>query len=441
MTGVRLLRAIGLLAFAGFAVGATVVLLGRVGTTVLPKDTYTIQADVRDAVALAAAADVRQSGVKIGRVAEIREFGGIIQLKLEIEQRYAPVHRDATTLVRAKSIAEENYLELDPGSPDAGRLPEGGRLPVARNLEATQNDDVFSIFDKQRRGSVRRTLDGVADGLAGRGGRDLNRTIESSTALVEDASPFARTLAQERVHVARLTESFGVVAAALGDRAAAIRSLTRSGRVAAEAVAARDEQLRRTLGALPALLGQGRATAGRLERFSGAATPVMADLRAAIEELVPVADELPAAAAEGRRALAGLQRFARTARPAFDALPQFSRALTAFSPDYARFLRELNPLVGHLEPYWREVSTWFALAGAATDNADNISHVARVLLPISRSSLPGTLPAEVEDAVTRLAGGLDTRGSNAYPAPGAAADPVPYTGKYPRLTAEPVNAK
>jgi phospholipid/cholesterol/gamma-HCH transport system substrate-binding protein len=159
MTRARTLKAIGLVAFACFAVGAAIVLLSRVGTQVLPQERYTIQADVRDAVALAAAADVRQSGVKIGRVAKIREHGQLIQLELDLDPKYAPVYRDATTLVRAKSIAEENYIELDPGTPAAGRIPEGGRLPVSRNLEATQNDDVFSIFDKARRDSVQTALD------------------------------------------------------------------------------------------------------------------------------------------------------------------------------------------------------------------------------------------------------------------------------------------
>ena len=437
MTPERTRKAIGLLLFAAFGVGAVIILLSRVGTNVIPQDRYTIQADVTDAVALAAAADVRQAGVKIGRVKEIREHGQLIQLRLEIEPKHAPVYRNATTLVRAKSIAEENYVELDPGTPDAGRIPEGGRLPVSRNLEATQNDDVFSILDRTRRASLRRALAGLAPGVEGEGGRDLNRTVESMTALVDEASPFARILAEERAHTARLVDSFGVVAAALGEREEAIRSLTRSSKVAAEAVAARDEQLKAMLDALPPLLGQGRETATRLGSFSAGATPVMRELRLAMEALVPVAEQLRPAAAEGTRALASLRRFSRAGVPTLRALPRFARSLSGFVPAYEGFLRQLNPLVGYLEPYWREISTWFALAGAATAREDNISNVARVLLPISRSSLPGTLPPEVEQTLEQLSGGLDTRGSNAFPKPGAAADPVPGTGEYPRLAADP----
>jgi len=435
--GSVMLKAFGLVCFFGFAIGAAVYLLDRVGTHVIPQGSYSIQADVPNAVALAGDADVRQAGVRIGRVSGIREHGQLIQLRLDIDEKHAPVYRNATTLVRAKSIAEENYIELDPGTPNAGRVPEGGRITVARNLEATQNDDVFSIFDRMRRASVRRTLGGLADGLEGKGGRDLNRTVEAMSAIVDDASPFARILAEKRASVARLVDSFGIVTAALGDREEAIRSLTRSAKTASEAVAVRDEQLKATIDALPGFLRQSRATSLKLGSFSTGATPVMRDLRGAMEDLVPVMRELRPASVEGRAALASLERFARAGTPTFRALPRFDRSLSSFVPPFERFLRELNPLVKHLDPYWREISTWFALAGAAVDNTDKIGHVARVLLPVSRSSLPGTLPPDVEKVVDQLMGGFDTRGSNAFPKPGTAANPVPGTGEYPRLEADP----
>ena len=437
------MKGIGLILFFAFAVGAAIALLGRVGTQVLPEDRYTVQADVTDAIALAAAADVRQAGVKIGRVAAIREHGRLIQLELKLDPKYAPVYKNATTLVRAKSIAEENYLELDPGTPDAGKIPEGGRIPVRNNLEATQNDDVFSIFDEVRRTSVQRALGGLAPGVDEDGGKDLNRTIESMTALVDDAEPFARILAEERAHTARLIDSFGTVAAALGDRAEAIRTLTRSGRVAAQAVADRNEQLKATLASLPPLLEQGGVTSRNLTSFSTAATPVMADLRGAFEALVPVAEELRPAAVQGRRALGSLQRFSRAGVPTFKGLPRFANSLDGLVPRYETFVRNANPLVAYLDQYHREVGSWFQLASAATAPKDNIGHVARVLLPVSLSSLPGTLPKEIEDIIKRFMGGLDTRGSNAFPEPGRAgdSDPLPEDFQYPRLQIDPPYSK
>jgi ABC-type transporter Mla subunit MlaD len=84
-SGVRT-KAIGLLLFFGCALGAAVILLARVGTHVIPQSSYTIQADVPNAVALANHADVRRAGVRIGRVSAIREYGQLIQLRLDLEE-------------------------------------------------------------------------------------------------------------------------------------------------------------------------------------------------------------------------------------------------------------------------------------------------------------------------------------------------------------------
>lgn len=427
----------GLLAFAAFALGGAVVLLQRVGTQVLPQDRYVVEAQVPDAVALGNAADVRQAGVKIGRVKDIKNAGSIVALRLEIDPKYGPFYRDATTRVRAKTIAEENYLEIDPGTPAAGPIPENGVIPLRRNLEATQNDDVFSIFDRARRENLDTTVAGAATGLRGRAARDLNDTLGSMSDVVDSSEEFASVLAAQRTQVARLIDSFGAVTRALGERQAAVQTFTLTARREAEAVAARDEALRATLDRLPRFLAQGRETAGRLNRLAGNATPVLDDLRVATEALVPTVRDLRSAARSGRRALRSLTTFARAGTPAVRQLKPFGAALGDVTPAYETFVRDLAPTIRYFRPYAKDIGAWFALAGAAVKVDDSIGNVARVLLPISRSSIPGVLPADVEDALKRFSSGLDTRGSNAFPKPGTAANPVPGDGSYTRVERDP----
>ena len=103
-------------------------LLGRVGTTLLPQGKqYTFEADVRSSIALANAADVREAGVEIGRVTGIKQAGSITALELSIGSKYGPVYRDGTILIRAKSVAGENYVELDPGRSPHRDGPRGRR--------------------------------------------------------------------------------------------------------------------------------------------------------------------------------------------------------------------------------------------------------------------------------------------------------------------------
>lgn len=437
MTGSQRLRLLWVTMFVFTCIGALLFLLYLVGVNVKPgTDHYRVKVEVPTAVALAQYADVRQAGMVIGGVSKLEPADGKTVLELELEERYGPIHRDATVLIRAKSIAEENYVELDPGTKRAGTLAAGDTLPVERALEATQNDDVFSIFNQFRRRDLRRALGGLGPGL--RRGSDLNRTFESSSAFADDASPFARILAQERRHVAGLVDSFGRVTGALGEREEAIRTLTRQAKTTAEAVAARDERFRATLEALPPFLAQGRVTADRLTDFSTGATPVLRDLRLATEDLVPTVRDLRPAARAGRLTVAELERFSRAALPAVRRLEPFSQSARRFVPPFSGLLREANPLLAYLDPYWRELTTWFATQGAHTQNKDEVGNLARVLLPISRDNFPGVLPPEIEEFVDRLSAPFDTRGTNPFPAPGEAANPTqPFSGEYPRLEQEP----
>ena len=108
-----------------FGLGVAVYLLGRVGTTVVPPGPqYHFEADVRSAIALASAADVREDGVFIGRVSGIKRVGTLTGLQLSIAKKYGPIYRNATVLIRAKSVAGENYVQLDPGT----QVPEGLRV-------------------------------------------------------------------------------------------------------------------------------------------------------------------------------------------------------------------------------------------------------------------------------------------------------------------------
>jgi phospholipid/cholesterol/gamma-HCH transport system substrate-binding protein len=427
-------KIVGLLFFAAFALGAAGILLSKVGTDVLPHDRYVVEADVPNAIALADAADVRQAGVRIGRVKDIKTVGNMVALRLEIDPKYGPFYQNATTLVRAKTIAEENYVEIDPGTPAAPKIPENGVIPISRNLEATQNDDVFSIFDRLRRENLRGVLTGTSGGLQGAGGQHLNDTLGAMSHFVDQSDEFAQILAQQRAQVARLVDSFGVVTSALGERSQDIQTFTRAAKTEAEAVAARDASLKATLATLPPLLAQARTTAGKLTTFSTSATPVMQDLTAATEALVPTIQDLGPASIEGQRALRSLTRFADVGTPMLRALPPFVNGLTRFTPSYENFVRNLNPFSAYIRPYKKDVLSWFANAGAATLFEDATGNVARVLIPISLSSLPGTLPPEIEALLKQFSGALDSRGSNPYPAPGTVDTPTQGNGTYTRVT-------
>lgn len=401
-------------------------------------DPYRVQAVVPSAVALATHADVRQAGVRIGKVARIADRGTTAVLELEIDGDHRPVYRDARVLVRTKTLSGENYVALDPGAPAAGTVPHGGALTLANAGQAVQLDEVLSTLDRQRRRALQQVLDGLGGALRGRGGADLNRTVAGTADLLREGRTVTQTLATDREAVAGLVDDVGRLMRAIGQRGDDVRMLARRGRLLAGAVAARDDDLRTTLRALPGFLAQVRRTTPALGAFSSAATPVVGDLADATRELVPAVRQLEPAVVRTRRAVRALDGFARRAMPLARRLGPFARAAVRIARPLEGVLRDVNPLLAHLVPYAREVGSFMSTQRAQNEVVDALGHYARVIPLVSKSNLFGLLTPEQEAAYQALVRSgvlqvLDTRGRNAYPAPGTAFEPKPTDGSYERV--------
>src|SRR6186997_1982453 len=115
------LSCFGLLLFLWLAFGGPIPLK--------PKG-YRFQVSFPEATQLAKEADVRISGVPVGKVKTIEPDTktGRTTAVIEMESRYAPVRSDAKAMLRQKTLLGETYVELTPGSADAKPIPENGTL-------------------------------------------------------------------------------------------------------------------------------------------------------------------------------------------------------------------------------------------------------------------------------------------------------------------------
>jgi phospholipid/cholesterol/gamma-HCH transport system substrate-binding protein len=444
VTRAQWLRALGLVGFLALSFVIASIYFHAAGTDLLPtgSNPYTVQAVVPTAVALAPDADVREAGVNIGKVNQISSNGPVgaaSLVKFQLDS-HAPVYRDAKVYIRTKSVAGENYVELDPGTAATGALPSGGILGIDHAQDATQIDQILSVFDRARQRDLQRALYGLAGGLSN-GGRNLNRTLEAASALPSQGSSAAAILAGDRAQLASLIDTFGTVTRALGERRISIQTLTRQVRVAAQAVVARDAELHTVLDELPAFVIQARQTAGRLQRFATDATPVVHNLRVAAQDLVPTVNVLLPAARNGQTVVRQLRAFATAAAPALRQLGPFASKATAFVPQLESFLRPAKPLVTYLSPYVRELAAFFGLDAASLQPADSTGHVGRIILPLSASNLAGVLTPSEQAVLRKLEGSFDTRGNNAYPAPGGISANAPFSGSYPHLMPDPPYGK
>ena len=435
-------QALGLGAFLAGCAAVFLLMWGFAGGDVNPLDRpYRVQVVVPSAVALAVSADVRQAGVKIGGVRQISDRGDTAVLELELDADHAPLYRDASVLVRTKTLSGENYVALNPGTPSAGRVASGGLLGIENSGQAVQLDDILSSLDSRRRRSLQRILDGLGGGLRERGS-DLNHFLQASSAVIKDTAPVNEILAADREQVAGLVDDLGRVTRSLGDQRDAVITLTRRGRTLAEAIASRDEALRLTLETLPGFLRQAKTTADGLGSFSHQATPVMSDLADATDALVPAVHDLRPAAAKTRDTMAALVGFTDRATPLATHLRPFAEAGTDLGDPLEALLREFNPLQKYLAPYAKDIGGIIATNRAGSESVDALGHYSRVVPLLSKSSVFGVLTPTQEAALEQLRQSgvfeaIDPRGHNAYPKPETAGSPVPFNGDYPRVERDP----
>src|SRR5919201_1197905 len=118
------LSCFGLLLFLWLAFGGPVPLK--------PKG-YRFKVDFQEATSLADEADVTISGVRVGKVRNL-EAGknGATVATIEMDEKYAPVSRDARAILRQKTLLGETYVELTPGSRNGPKLKENGTLSAAQ---------------------------------------------------------------------------------------------------------------------------------------------------------------------------------------------------------------------------------------------------------------------------------------------------------------------
>src|ERR1051325_4862679 len=118
-----------LLVMAGFALSCFGLLLflwlAFGGSIPLAPKGYRFQTSFGEATQLAKEADVRISGVSVGKVKEIQtQSDGRSKVTIQLENRYAPIPRDVHAILRQKTLLGETYVELTPGNKSSGMLPE-----------------------------------------------------------------------------------------------------------------------------------------------------------------------------------------------------------------------------------------------------------------------------------------------------------------------------
>jgi phospholipid/cholesterol/gamma-HCH transport system substrate-binding protein len=419
------LSCFGLLLFLWLAFGGPVPLK--------PKG-YRFEVAFREAGQLAQEADVRISGVSVGKVKAIDTDArtGASDATIELQSRYAPIPKDTKAILRQKTLLGETYVELSPGARRSGTVPENGRLPAGQVSPTVELDEIFRAFDEKTRRAFGVWMQQLALATQGRG-RDISDAIGNLAPFAEDTTTLLKILNAQDADVQSVVRDTGEVFDALSERDGQLRSLIDSSERVFSTTAARSRELEETFRALPTFERESQTTVSRLTKFARETNPLVTQLRPAARQLSPTLQQLSALAPD-------LEALFRDLNPLIDAsqsgLPKLEDFLDELRPLLANLdapLRQLNPPLQNIAAYKNELGPFLANSAAATQATTREGnarvHYLRTTNPANPENLavyPRRLasnrpnPYEFPDAFTSLAAGLpsyETRHCSSGPVP------------------------
>jgi phospholipid/cholesterol/gamma-HCH transport system substrate-binding protein len=374
------LSCFGLLLFLWLAFGGPVPLK--------PKG-YRITASFAEATQLSTEADVRISGVPVGKVKTIEpdKETGRSDVTIELKARYAPLPSDARAILRQKTLLGETYVELTPGTASAPKVPEGGSLREGQVSDTVQLDEIFRTFDAPTREAFMVWMQEQGRGI-GPYGRDVNDALGNLAPFAEDAARLVDILNRQQGAVTSLISNTGVVFDALSERDGQLRSLIENSNRVFQATAARDDAIKQAFIALPTFERESQLTLDRLAEFAQTTNPLVTQLRPAARELSPTLQNLGALSPDLEAFFRGLGPLIDASRTGFPAAEQVLRDAEPLIGQLDPAMRQITPILQFLALYKPELTAFFANSVAATQASNSAKlHYLRTTNPFNPENL------------------------------------------------------
>jgi virulence factor Mce-like protein len=357
---------------------------------------YQFHVQFPEAVQLAKQADVRISGVSVGKVVNLQPDPktGLTNATVQLTPKYAPIPRDTKAILRAKTLLGETYVELTPGTKsNTGKgLPEDGRLPQAQVASTVQLDEIFRAFDPQTRAAFKQWMQRTAVALNGRG-QDLNDALGNLAPTVQDTNDLVQVLNSQQTAVHDLVRNTGTVLNALDARDSQLQSLIHNSNAVFATTAARSQDLQDIFRILPTFQDETRTTLNRLDAFAANANPLVTQLRPAVRQLSPTLQDLARLSPDLQALFHDLEPLIKASKRGLPALQTTLRELRPLLGQLDPALRDINPILKFVGLYKRELGAFFANVVASTQavdypvNAKGPVHYLRTTNPVNPENL------------------------------------------------------
>jgi phospholipid/cholesterol/gamma-HCH transport system substrate-binding protein len=265
---------------------------------------YTINMAVRDTSGINARSPVRIAGVEVGRVESIKHTSPGSQsatLKLAILDKGRPVYADASAKIRPRIFLEGNFfVDLSPGTAQAGEMHDGDTIPVARTASPVQFAQVLAALKSDTRDDLRQAFIEVGKAQDAGGAGAFNDSLKYQPASYKFAAIVSEALLGKRPDdLGDFVRDSGVVAGAVERDAGRLRTLITDFNATAGALADRESALSAAVGELPSTLRAATPALDALNdafpdvrRFAIGARPGVRSLGPTVDATLPLVKQL-----------------------------------------------------------------------------------------------------------------------------------------------------
>jgi phospholipid/cholesterol/gamma-HCH transport system substrate-binding protein len=272
------------------------------------------------------------AGAKIGEIKSVSLHEGRALVSMSLTPKYAQyIYRNATMLLRPKTQLKDMTVEVDPGTPRAGRVPAGETIPISQTAPDVNLDEFLSALDADTRGYVQLLLAGASQGLKGNS-RNLSAALKRFDPLARETAKLTSLTAQRHVEIARSIHNFRLFIEALGSKDKALSELVDSANASLGAFAQQDHAVQATVRELPEALRQTKAGLSKLTTAANVAGPT----------------------------LTKLEPFAKVLGPAQQqAQPALRNTTPILKNEIRPLMREIEPVVSEIQPDIQQLSEAF----------------------------------------------------------------------------------
>jgi phospholipid/cholesterol/gamma-HCH transport system substrate-binding protein len=298
---------------------------------VLGRSYYTLKADFQTAQAVTPGQGqaVTIAGAKIGEIASVDLHEGVATVTMKITPKYARLYRNATLLLRPKTQLQDITIEVNPGTPAAGRLKSGGVIPMSQTAPNVNFDEFLSGLDAETRTYLQELLAGAGQGLK-QNASALSATLKRFDPAAKYGQQIAAQLEVRHANIAHSIHNFRLLLEALGAKDTQIAQLVQASNGVFATFAQEEANFQKTLHLLPGALKKTGTNLGKLGVASSKVGP----------------------------ALRALEPFARSLGPANEATRRLAlRTKPVIQNEIRPFAREILPVINELQPATRQFTT------------------------------------------------------------------------------------